>query len=383
MNTKIKIIFSSAFVALIVIAGCGPKPIPQQSILDTPQNHYKQGLREIKRGDLQSADKEFDRAIKLSPDYAGGYVGKALINCKNENFDAAFKMIDKAIGKDKEFVDAYIVKGRIITAQKKGKDWIKKAEKSFDKALKIDPKSYKAIFYKGIAYKEAFMFNNAADAFRKVIASKGDYAQAADKEWELVQKIQRAAPGTELGKKIALIPEIDRSDLAVLLVEELKILTVLDKVKPKTYDTSFKAPEDKSEMKNEKAEDKGISDIQDHWAKNWIKDVVDAGVMETFPDHTFHPDQKITRANFAMILQNMLILIKRDNSLATKYIGSPSRFPDVNPSHYSYNAICLAVDRGFMTTKDLDGAFGIKDHVSGADALLMIRKFQNALRLTF
>ncbi|MCD6117831.1 S-layer homology domain-containing protein [bacterium] len=383
MNSRIKIAAGVCIAALLVIAGCGPKPIPQQSILDTPQNHYKQGLREIERGNLTDADKEFDRAIRLAPDYAGGYAGKALINCKNKDFGMAFKMIDKAIGKDKKFVDAYIIKGRILTAEKKDKDWIKNAEKSFNKALKIDPKSYKAMYYQGIAYKEAFMFNDAADSFRKVIASKGDYAQAADKEWELVQKIQRAAPGTELGKKIALIPEIDRSDLAVLLVEELKILTVIDKRKTKTYDTSFRAPEGRTEMKKKEAEQAKIADISDHWAKTWIAQVVNAGIMEKFPDNTFHPDQKITRANFAMILQNMLILIKGDNSIATKYLGSTSRFPDVNPSHFSYNAICLAVDRGFMTTKNLDGAFGIRDHVSGADALLMIRKFQNALRLTF
>jgi len=373
-----------AIIALIfILSGCGPKPIPQQSILDTPQNHYKQGLRELDRGDIDNAKMEFDRAIKLSPSYAGGYVGLALVHSSKNEFDLAFKMIDKAIGKDKNFVDAYIAEGRIITQQKKDKDWIKKAEKSFKKALKISPDSYKAMFYLGVAYKEAFLFDKAADTFRKVIASKGDYSKAADKEWELVQKIQRAEPGTELGKKIALIPEIDRSDLAVLLIEELKILTILEKKRPKTYDTNFRAPEDKLEMKKREAEQAKITDIQNHWAKTWIKQVADNGIMEKFPDNTFRPDEKITRSNFAMVLQNLLILVTGDKSLSTKYIGSPARFPDVNPSHYSYNAICLAVDRGFMSTKDLNGEFGFKDHVSGADALLMIRKFQNALRLTF
>jgi len=75
------------------------------------------------------------------------------------------------------------------------------------------------LFYLGIAHKEAYAFGDAANAFSKVIALKGDYAKEANDEWELMQKIQRAAPGTKIGMKIALIPEIDRADLAVLFIE--------------------------------------------------------------------------------------------------------------------------------------------------------------------
>jgi len=373
-----------ALGAVLVGTGCGPKPVAQESILDTPQNHYRQGLRELERGNLDSAEKAFDRAMDLAPDYPGSYAGKALVLSRKQEYKEALRMADKAIGKDKNFIDAHIVRGQVLSAQKKGDDWIKDAVKSFDKALKIDPESSKARYYKGLAYKEAFMFDEAADEFRAVIAAKDDYSANADSEWELIQKIQRAAPGTALGKKIALIQEIDRSDLAVLLIEELKILTILEKKRPKTYDTEFRPPEDPREMKGKEAETgNGIQDIAGHWAETWIEQIVSAGVMELFPDKTFMPDQKITRANFAGVLQSMLILVTGDNSLARKYISSPSRFPDVNPSHYAYNAICLAVDRGFMKTLDLNGAFGIKDTVTGADALLMIRQFQNALRLTF
>ena len=87
--------------------------------------------------------------------------------------------------------------------------------------------------------------------------------------------------------------------------------------------------------------------------------------------------------NYAMFIQNILVAVSGDANLATKYIGTPSRFPDVNPSHYAYNAICLAVDRGIMKANTMDGAFGMSEKVSGADALLIIREFQNALRMTF
>ncbi len=368
----------------LVVGGCGPKPIPEESVLDTPENHYSQGLRELKADQLDAAAEEFQRATALDPDYPGGYVGMGLVMAEKGDFEKALEWVDKGIGKDESFIDGSIAKGRIMTMQKKDDDWLKKAVKQFEKALKVDPESEKAYFYMGMAYKEAYEFGEAAGAFSKVIAMKGDFAGEANGEWELVQKIQRAAPGTKIGAKIALIPEIDRADLAVLFVEELKLLEVLKKKQPKVYDTRFRPPTDPTQMEVSKTEKMAeTTDIGDHWAKNWIENVIKAGAIDAFPDHTFRPDEKITRSNYAMFIQNILLAVTGDPSLATKYIGIPSRFPDVNPTHYAYNAVCLAVDRGIMKADTIDGSFGLFESVSGANALLIIRDFQNALRMTF
>ncbi len=243
---------------------------------------------------------------------------------------------------------------------------------------------FKAQYYKGIAYKEAYEFKFAAEAFRNVIELKADFATEANSQWELVQKIERAAPGTKVGAKIALIDKIDRADLAVLMMEELKLMDLLEKKRPKTYDTGFKAPDDPTKMDvNKRQEMAAVTDIENHWAKNWIKEIVAVQGMDVFPDHTFHPDEKITRANYAKLMENVLIMATGDESLATKYIGEPSRFPDVNATHFAYNAICLMVDRGIMNAEKLTGEFRMNDTISGADALLIIRDFQNALRMTF
>jgi len=383
MNRMIKLIALGS-VALLVIAGCGPKPIQKASILDTPDNHYNQGLRELKAGQLMAAAEEFQRASSLDPNYAGGYVGLGLVAAEKKEYAKALELIDKGLGKNNKFIDGFIAKGRVYTMQKKGDDWLKDAVKEFDKALKLDPNSAKALFYLGIAHKEAYAFGDAANAFSKVIALKGDFAKEANDEWELMQKIQRAAPGTKIGMKIALIPEIDRADLAVLFVEELKLLDIIEKKQPKTYDTKFRPPDDPLAMETAKKEMMAAAtDLSGHWAKNWIESVIKAGAMEPFPDHTFRPDDKVNRASYAVFIQNILILVNNDPTIATKYIGTPSRFPDVNATHFAYNAICLAVDRGIMKSDTMDGAFGMNRSVSGADALLIIRDFQNALRMTF
>jgi len=370
-------------VVLLILSGCGPKPIEKESILDTPDNHYRQGMRSYNRGDLQGATEEFNRATALDPDYAGGYIGLGLVEAEKENYKEALDLVDKGIGKNKDFIDGYIAKGRILVKQEKGDKWLDNAVKQYEKALKIDENNEKALFYMGEAYKKAYDFDTAADYFSDVISIKGDFAAQANSEWELMQKIQRAAPGTRIGKKIALIPEIDRADLAVLFVEELKLLEVLKKKQPKTYDTRFRPPKDPTKMQEQEQKQKLATDIEGHWAKNWIEDIIKADAMGTFPDRTFRPDEKITRANYAMFLQNILIAVTGDEDLATKYIGTQSRFPDINSTHYAYNAICLSVDRGIMEADKIDGSFGLNKKVSGADALLIIRDFQNALRMTF
>ncbi|MBN2416599.1 S-layer homology domain-containing protein [bacterium] len=381
MNTKLFYAGAALLVILMIaMTGCGPKPTPQESLFDTPDNHYTMGMRAYDNGDLGTAAEEFRRATDLDPDYPGGYVGMGLVLAAREDFKEAVKSVEKGIGKDKNFIDGYIGYGRILTTWKRSEDWIEDAVKQFEKALKISPDNEKVLFYLGIARKEAFQFGRAADIFRQVIAMKGEYGGAANTEWELVQKIQRAAPGTKIGMKIALIPEIDRSDIAVLFIEELKLLELLDRYRKETYDTGFRTPEQEAKLNAEQAPPE---DIQNHWAKNWIESVIKSGVMTNYPDGNFHPDELITRANYAVLLQNILIHVTSDPSLATKYIGTVSRFPDVNPSHYAYNAICLAVDRGIMKADTMKGTFGMKDSVSGADALLIIRELQNALRMTF
>jgi len=384
MKRFISLILIIGLAVMWGITGCGKKAMKEASVLDTPENHYNQGMRELDRNNLDNALGEFQRALALNPNFAEGFAGLAMVSAVKGDFNKAYENIDKALGKNDKSLDSRVMKGRIITMERKGDDWIEKAVKEFDKANEINPNSPKPAFYKGEALKSAYRFADAANAYSRVIAMKGDYAAEADKAWATVQKIQRAAPGTKVGAKIALIDEIDRADVAVLFMEEMKLLEIINKKRPKTYDTGFKAPDDPTKMQTSQVVQMAdVTDVSSHWAKSWIADIVKARGMEVFPDHTFRPDEKISRADYAMMLQNILIMSTGDESLATKYIGTDSRFPDLNASHYAYNAICLMVDRGIMQADKMSGAFDLNAHVSGADALLIIRDFQNALRMTF
>jgi hypothetical protein len=48
-----------------------------------------------------------------------------------------------------------------------------------------------------------------------------------------------------------------------------------------------------------------LTDIAGHWAETLIRDGVDSGLMEGYPDGTFRPDQFVTRAELALMLHRV------------------------------------------------------------------------------
>ena len=55
----------AAMVLVIVAAGCGPKADPPTSIMDSPENHYNQGLKASDTDRREKAMRGSDRTISL------------------------------------------------------------------------------------------------------------------------------------------------------------------------------------------------------------------------------------------------------------------------------------------------------------------------------
>ncbi|MBD3393135.1 MAG: tetratricopeptide repeat protein [Chitinivibrionales bacterium] len=379
-------------LALSMLVGCAKTRKPGGH-MDTPETHYKQGMKYWDADEIDKAEEEFKLAISLDDKFAPGYAGLALTtakkaqgaedtNAEEEGFEEAHDLADKAEKLDDDIPEVYIAKALVITMEKEGKEppkkWLDDVEDEYEKAIDVDPENAEAYYRRGYCYKKAYEFSKAADDFRKVLDLNKGYTAEANKQWELVQKIERAAPGTDVGRRIALVEKISRADIAALFVSEMKIDQLVKKKRPKVYDTGFQAPEDKREMQVDSVvAKKDVTDIEGHWAKNFIMDIVELDIrgLEPYPDHTFHPQELVNRGEYAMMVEDVIIAILGDESLATKHIGSESRFPDVNPSHPAYNAICNAVDKNVMDA-EMNGEFKPDASVSGPDALLVIRNLK-------
>ena len=371
----------------LVLVACGPAQVVQQSPLDTASNHYQRGLLNFDRGDIMSAQREFERARLLEGDFPGSYVGFALVAMQRGDFFRARKEIEMALHKENEFVDAHIAKGRIATAEgiargEAANKWLPEALRAYRKAQDVNPEYPPSYFFAGQSYLQAQNLPLARASYSRLIElNHGPFVARAMHKVEQIQMIERAAPGTRVGIKIALEEEISRGELAVLLLEELKLAELVLKRRPINDGANFQTPGDQANLSNPSE----AVDIGHYWAKPWIEEILALGVpgLELFPDHSFQPEQALTRANYALVNQGILVLLSGDRSLSIRYVGESSRFPDVRSDFYAYNAIALSTERGFMAADKRTGHFYPERTVSGAEALLMVRELQNSFRMEF
>ena len=369
------------FTAVLLLVSCGPKARVPTSQLDTPEHHTYTGLRLLNQEKYADAQREFELAIQLDLKYSKAFTGIALAKTYTGDFNAArenLKLGWKYAKMDDEKLFVYVSRIRYYTQSKLEKKWLVLAKDEFDDAVKLDPKHSPAYYFMGLAYKAALEFNQAGQMFAKVIDLKSDYVSEADTQWNMMQKIQRAMPGSINGKIIAIVDRITRADAAALFMEELKIDVLYKRRTIKSFDTSFKDP-DKAAVKPGKLTAK---DIADHPLKADIEGILEIGVrgLENYPDGNFHPGELVTRAAYAMMLEDILIKVSGDNALATKFIGSTSPFPDLRPDLPYFNAVMVVTSRGIMEAKDMtSGEFAPLNPVPGVDALLIIRKIKQEL----
>lgn len=384
MLTQIKRMMILLAALAVIAIGCGTKTAPTTSIMDSPEYHYNNGLKYLDNSQIDEALRSFDRAVALAPKSPLGYIGKGLAFGKKGDFKAAFDNMEKAEDLEEKGIESKIGMIRLLSMQR-GEDWVKDAEKEFKTANDKEPNSARLHYYMGIAYKMTFDFDKAAGLFRTVLDLNKEFTSEANTEWALIQKIQRAAPGSVIGKKIALIDKIDRADVSALFDQEMNLEKLFTKRGTKTYDTTFKAPTEATAtaMTTEKVvKMEAATDIADHWLKPSIDTMIKLQVrgLEPGPNHTFEPDKLITKAEFALMLEDILIKVSGDEKLATKYIGATSLFPDVRSDHYAFNAAMTAASRGFLEADKATGEFNPGAPVSGADALLTIRAFKDQLK---
>ena len=366
-----------AFIPLLFLASCATKP---ESDMDTPEYHYKAGMRAIENEDYQQAIKSFQRSIDLDKKFALGYGGLGLAHANLGNNKEAKDYAARCASRGSKDPEALALSGQVwITMRDSEKRWFKRAEDLLEKALKRDKEHEGSQYWFGVAHLYNYQFDEAESYFRKVVNKRGDYAGKADSKWKLSQKIVRAMPGTPVGKKVALKEKINRADLAVLFAEELKIGVLFDRM-PAAQSSGFQTPGQAAQTSTVIVP----NDSKGHWAETWIKDMIRYGIMNIEPDGNFYPDDNINRAVYAMAVQRLLVVATRDESLETRYFGeAQSRFSDVPSSHFAYNAMALCAERGIMQADVINGRFEPTGNVTGADALLIIRTLQTSLRMTF
>ena len=362
LSIKRNLLFVAILILSINIIGCGTKLVSPEGELDTPEYNYQIGKKFLDAGEFDKAMVAFQRAKGLKKNFAPAYEGIGLVYLAQVYLKEAMKMMDESQKKDKNYVPAYIGKGRVFLEMDKPKD----AVFTLNEALGIDNKNPDVNFYMGVAFMRHYQFQEAEEWFAKTLEISPAYKRA-DSEWKRANQIQRAMPGTKVGKKIALVEKITRADLAALFAEELRI------------DRYFKTPPVLDHQAQTELEALYAKDIKGHWAEGYINMTLNLGVMEAQKKGRFLPDAPVHRADFAWLVQNILLKVQRQEDLATQFIDNASPFSDVSKGAYYFNAVMLATTRGILNADFESGKFQPNATVSGAEALLALRKLKEVM----
>ena len=385
----------SLLVAMVIgiqTISCGPKAQQPLSRLDTPEHHTATGIRLLDQEKYADAGREFDLALRLDPRYAKASAGAGLVKAYQGALTDARELLKQAEKQARSDEEQIFVLGgqirintlshadclRIGTVCTTDDGWLKSSQEAFERALRIDPKAADAYYFMGEAYLTALDLESAGRMFSRVLDLNRTYLGEADRRWKLVRKIQRAMPGSVTGKKIALIERITRAEAAALFMGEMQLDEVYAR-RLTMFDTSFKEPE----KARAAARPATALDIADHPLKADMEGIIRIGMrgLDVYPDGTFRPDELVDRASYAMMIEDILIRITGDRGLATQFIGSRSPFPDLRADLPYFNAVMVVTSRGIMAARNMvTGEFAPLQPVTGADALLVIRKIREGLR---
>lgn len=391
----------AALAVGLLVASCSKGPRTAVGLMDTPEHHTEVGNDAIDAGRWGEAEDSFKQALSLKKNFSPALAGMAVVTGyksgkakeESEQRELAHKAeayqeeaLDEAEGDDQERT-AQIAGIRLRRLSKFPKDWVKLAEDHYIRATRLDEKNRDPLphFYMARAYRDAFNIPKAAELYQRVLQMDKAKVREAGDEWAIVQKVQRAAPGSRHGKLIAFQESLSRADVAALFISELQLENLYRRGNPEQFDTGFKAAgggrrEFQTDI-TQRVPD--ATDVQSHPMRASIERVMRLRVLglEPDPQHLFHPDAETTRAEFAIMVEDILVKVTGETKLKTRFVGQASPFPDVRSTLPYYNAVQTVVSRGLMEVKNKTrGVFAPLDPVSGADALLVIRELKNELR---
>ncbi|MFH1488675.1 MAG: S-layer homology domain-containing protein [Pseudomonadota bacterium] len=351
------------------LTACGLRPEPIERILDTPEHFVSNGLKFIQKGRLDDAEREFKNALHLSPEYSPAHRGIGLVYGLQGRLDKAFAAMEKSkfYAKNPESnALAYVGFMRLHTMRRL-EGWLTEVENNFSFATARVKDLPDAYFYLGIALKYSFRFVESRKAFERVKTINSSFLSEAEKELEALETIEAARPVTDAGKAIALLDYITRADAAALFFHELKLPVLVQQ------------PIARGGGRGQ-GYDMPPIDIENHRFSREIKEILSLDVLEleTKKDGRFEPDGPVTRAEYAVMIADILVKIKGDSRLEKRYDEMRSPLRDVRSGAPYFTAVMICTD--YSRIMDVRGGF-FKPHskVSGPESLLIIRRLKNNL----
>lgn len=351
------------------VAGCAPEARRLESVLGSPEHHALNGFKLMDKSRLQDAEREFEWALQLDPEYSPALRGMGLVEGMEGRFGAAFASMERARSSARGEEDKALACVGLLRlhSMQGGAGWLERAENAFSMAQALRSDLPEAYLQMGLAYKKAYRLEDAQRSFQRVLEVEGKLADSAREQIGILQKIETAVPSSAAGKRVAVTDFITRADVADLLVHELG----LGAGRPKAREEETAA-----------AARPMPPDVGDHPLGEEIETVIHMEIQGLGPlkDGTFAPNQYVRRSGFAVLITDLIVKLEADPLLHREHLGKRSPFMDVRPEAAYFNAVMVCTEKGLMP-ETRPGYFEPARRVSGAEAVLVVRNLREYLAL--
>ncbi|MCP5463045.1 MAG: tetratricopeptide repeat protein [bacterium] len=156
------------------------------------------------QGNYQDSLKEFEKVIKLKPDFPDPWHSKGVVLGKLGRCEDALKEFDKVLELKPYLYEAWYNKG--VTLDRLGR--YADALNAFDKAIRLKTDFYEAWYNKGNALDKLGSYANALNAFDKAIGLKPDSPEAWHNKGYVLNKLGKPDDALEaFDKAIELKPD--------------------------------------------------------------------------------------------------------------------------------------------------------------------------------
>jgi tetratricopeptide (TPR) repeat protein len=277
------------------------------------EQHYTQGIAYQQAGDIYQATVEFQKALSFDPENVEFAVEIGNLFLQQQDYMMADGYFQQALDANPDFVPALLGAGRVQLATKNYEG----ALQYFNRALQQQPGSLEIT--------------------------------------ELIRQAQRDRVETSLPRQywdIVMAEQVSRGEIAALIMVDLMLEARLGRPSQVAI----------------------ISDITTHWAKPYIIDVVQYGIMSLPPDRFFRPAEAITKGELAFVIDTLFQ--KLGMPLAD---GGRLVFSDVHPDNAYYNAISRVYSAGFMMASSAT-SFGVVETLTGEEALQIFEQIRPLIR---
>ncbi len=367
-NFNIQALFLLA-VGCWAIYGCATEPKPYR--LDSPEYRVRSGFRLLKLNRAEDAEREFKKAISTRSCYSSALRGLGISCAYQGKFHVAKEAMSKALacaetGQEKAL--AHVGFMRILTMEREG-TWLREVLGHFRDALELSDNLSEAYYYLGVAYRTDLRLSKAEWAFKKVIELSSRMTEEAEAALIQLEKIRQAMPITQLGRQISIRPVITRAEVAAILIHELK----LDKILAR-----YGAIED----------GRGYSPVkipQDVISHKFRQEIIkclgfEIKALTVSKEGEFNPEDIVTRAQYAVMISDVIEKITRDQYLKDSFKKTRSPFSDIEKHDPYFGAVMVCTQwRGIIESNCPE--FNPMDPITGADALLAIRRLKDELRI--